>query len=238
MIHALGLVVVGLLALAGFWQLDRLSQRRERNALIRDRRAQPVATIEEFFDDTEAAAHRRVRAFGRYDTGRELVLLGRTDERGSGNHVLTPIVLPGGRALIVDRGWVPPDFESAPIAEALPPDGRVDVSGVLLPTEGRGPLAPGTDEKLGEVITRVDVARISRSLPYRNTLPLYLVLQRQEPAQGDLPIASSASPPELDEGPHLIYAIQWFLFIAIALGGYGAILRREARKGQPSATSV
>jgi hypothetical protein len=33
----------------------------------------------------------------------------------------------------------------------------------------------------------------------------------------------------LDEGPHLSYAVQWFIFSIIAIVGYPMILRRTAR---------
>ncbi|MEJ7584193.1 MAG: hypothetical protein WKF43_08930 [Acidimicrobiales bacterium] len=36
--------------------------------------------------------------------------------------------------------------------------------------------------------------------------------------------------PELDEGPHFSYAMQWFIFTTIALVGYPLILRRNARE--------
>ena len=34
--------------------------------------------------------------------------------------------------------------------------------------------------------------------------------------------------PDLDEGPHLSYAFQWFIFAAIGAVGYVMILRRNA----------
>jgi cytochrome oxidase assembly protein ShyY1 len=36
--------------------------------------------------------------------------------------------------------------------------------------------------------------------------------------------------PELDEGPHFSYAVQWFIFSTIAIVGYPLILRRNARE--------
>jgi cytochrome oxidase assembly protein ShyY1 len=40
-------------------------------------------------------------------------------------------------------------------------------------------------------------------------------------------------PPELDEGPHLSYAVQWFIFSAIAIVGYPLVLRRVVlRRGK------
>jgi hypothetical protein len=35
-------------------------------------------------------------------------------------------------------------------------------------------------------------------------------------------------PPPLSNGPHLSYAIQWFIFSVIALVGYPIVLRRQA----------
>jgi cytochrome oxidase assembly protein ShyY1 len=39
------------------------------------------------------------------------------------------------------------------------------------------------------------------------------------PARRELPV--------LDDGPHRSYAVQWFCFAAIALGGAAAVIRRE-----------
>jgi cytochrome oxidase assembly protein ShyY1 len=35
-------------------------------------------------------------------------------------------------------------------------------------------------------------------------------------------------------GPHLAYAIQWFLFIGVAVVGWVALLRATAREAQPN----
>lgn len=223
--HALIVVVAGLCALAGFWQLDRLAERRERNASVLEKRSMPVASIADVLDDPDAAVHRRVRAVGRYDTGREVVLIGRPNEGRPGNHVLTPLVIPGGRAMVVDRGWVPAELDSPRAAGAVPPGGEVEVTGILLPSEGGGPLG---NSKSGDTVARIHVESLSQSLPYR-TFPYYLALSAQEPAQtGEIPDPVTLA--ELSEGSHRIYAIQWFLFIVIGLVGYAAILRREARK--------
>lgn len=227
-LHVVVLTVVGLFTLAGVWQLHRLSERRERNAFVDSRRALAVAPLERFVEKPDAAEQRRVLAQGRYDTGRELILRGRPNIQRPGNHVLTPLVMKGGRAILVDRGWVPSELDRPPVVDALPPAARVEVTGIALPSEGSGPLTTSTRRVEGREVSRIDVARISRSLPYE-TFPLYLVLTEQRPPQReDLP--DPISLPSLEEGPHLVYAVQWFLFIPIAIVGYGAILRREARR--------
>ncbi|HEX5950122.1 MAG TPA: hypothetical protein VFZ96_03895, partial [Actinomycetota bacterium] len=58
--------------------------------------------------------------------------------------------------------------------------------------------------------------------------PLAMQLEEQSPAQdGDMPVVVPR--PELDEGPHLSYAVQWFIFATIALVGFVVLARREAR---------
>ncbi|MGH2759921.1 MAG: SURF1 family cytochrome oxidase biogenesis protein [Actinomycetota bacterium] len=227
------IVIIGVLcAVAGFWQLDRLSERRDRNALVTQRRAQAVVGAEDVVADPDETVHRRVRAMGRYDVGREVVLIGRPNDGRPGNHVLTPLVLTGGRALVVDRGWVSPDHDSAPVVDALPPQGEVEVTGILLPSEGAAPLSGAAEP--GDTVARIDVETLGRSLPYP-TLPLYLALTAQQPAQrGELPDPISLA--ELSEGSHRLYAIQWFLFIVIGVVGYAAILRREALRGNRVST--
>jgi len=58
---------------------------------------------------------------------------------------------------------------------------------------------------------------------------VWLQLEAQDPAQGDTP--TPVDPPALTEGPHLGYAVQWFIFTTIALVGYPLILRRRAQQG-------
>jgi cytochrome oxidase assembly protein ShyY1 len=226
-LHAVVLTVAGLFALAGVWQLDRLSERHERNAFVMKRRQGPAAQLDFVFNRPREVEQAHVLATGRYDTGREVMLLGRGNDGRPGNHVLTPLVMSGGRAVLVDRGWVPVDVDKPRAPQALPPDGLVRVTGVALPSEGSGPLSGGSAREATTAVSRVDVQRIALGLPNR-IWPLYLVLQEQEPAQKELPEPAQLA--SLGEGPHLAYAIQWFLFIPIAVIGYGAILRRESRK--------
>ena len=60
-------------------------------------------------------------------------------------------------------------------------------------------------------------------------MPAWVQLQREVPTPpGRVPRLLPA--PELTEGPHLSYAIQWFIFSTIAIVGYPLILRRRARE--------
>ncbi len=57
---------------------------------------------------------------------------------------------------------------------------------------------------------------------------MWLQLERQDPppAEDALPIVLPE--PDRDEGPHLSYAVQWFLFAAIGAVGWPLVLRRAA----------
>jgi surfeit locus 1 family protein len=204
----------------GFWQLDRLHGRRDVNAMLAARGSEPQAPIANVPPDE--LPYRRVEATGTYDPSQEWILSGRTTAQGEpGNHVLTPLELGDGTAVVVDRGWIPIDETGVPVSgNAAAPGGRVTVTGVAMPPDETAPASPAPS-----IATRVDLARAG--LPYR-LLPVYVLLQDQTPAQ-DLPIPGP--PPTFDEGPHLSYAIQWFAFAAIAVVGCGVLLVRDRRRG-------
>ena len=77
-------------------------------------------------------------------------------------------------------------------------------------------------------LTRADVARLDQQVP-EDLLPVYVQLLDQRPAVGD-DDPEPLGMPELDEGPHLSYAIQWVIFSTVAVVGYPLILRRRARE--------
>jgi cytochrome oxidase assembly protein ShyY1 len=119
-------VVVGICVRLGLWQLDRLEGRRDANARYAEGLAEPPRPLEDLLDSGDRLAYRRAVATGRYDPEREVILYGRTLDGVAGNHVLTPHVLADGRAVIVDRGWVPIEMDRPPV-DAAPPAGEVEV---------------------------------------------------------------------------------------------------------------
>jgi surfeit locus 1 family protein len=199
----------------------------------------PAQPVEHLIDGAGAGGtllYMHASATGTYDTTHELILYGRMQDDQPGNHVLTPLRLPDGRAVIVDRGWVPFDMDTPPVAAASPPSDTVTVTGLLDPSIP-DPTPHAGDSK---TFAHVDLQRIGALLPYP-VLPYYLQLQRQTPAQtGTLPVPPPA--PELDDGPHLGYALQWFSFATIAALGFLLLVVREVwderRAGSAPATSA
>lgn len=221
----------------GLWQLDRLEGRRDANARYEEGLSEPPRALEALLGDGGQLAYRHAVASGRYDTEREVILYGRTLDGRAGNHVLTPLVLADGRAIVVDRGWVPIEMDSPPVAAADPPEGDVEVRGTLFADQPGG--AGTAQEDVGRVTTvrSVDLEAIGRDAPY-DLVPWFLQLRSQSPAAGDLPVPTPE--PELTEGPHLSYAFQWFAFATIAAVGYVILVRREVadRRGIASGSGV
>ena len=142
--------------------------------------------------------------------------------KNPGNHVLTPLPLCDGTAVIVDRGWVPLETTTPPVTgAAAAPAGRVTVTGP------RAAARPGLRPR-GGVPRDCDPhrPRPRSDLPYR-LLPVYVLLQSQAPAQASRDYL--VTPPGFDDGPHLSYAVQWFSFATIADGG----VRRAPRPRPP-----
>lgn len=240
--HGLAAGLVILFVVLGLWQLDRHAQRQEFNDAVAAGLASEPRSLAEALDaaggDVDALAYQRVAVDGRYIVGEELLLTPRTRDGKAGHHVLTPLRTPDGQALLVDRGWVPFELDTPPVQEAAPPSGEVSVAGLLWPAEGAtrfGVDAPPAGDPVRFAST-VDIARLSGQIS-APLVPAYLVLEEQQPATaGALP--ASARPPELDDGPHLSYAVQWFLFASVGMVGYPLLLRHTARRSSAEAAQA
>lgn len=192
-------LVAAACVVAGIWQLDRLAQRRARNATLAARLALPPFELRAG-TSADSARQRRVVARGVYDFTAERTWPGRSFEGTPGVALITPLRLPDGTAVLVDRGWVPsPDAFRVDHAAYREPDSAVIQGIAFVPPRGRGDVDPS------------------------GFLPFVIQLGTPEPIRG-LPRRWPA--PAFDNGPHLSYAIQWFSFALIALVGTAVLIRR------------
>lgn len=231
-------LIAGVCVRLGFWQLDRLDQRRERNAAIVA--ASTLPTIELEGDSLEAVVrhperyqYRRARARGAYDSRGDLLLRGRAMGGRPGVHLVTPLRLASGdQALLVLRGWIPaPDAATADPRPYAEPGAR-EVEGVIqeFVTEGGAiPMPEKVNRETVPTYQRLDPRALAGTIPYP-LLPVYLQLV---PTSDTTPPAANAlqrvALPPLDEGPHLGYAIQWFGFAAVAILGMLIMIFRQQR---------
>lgn len=225
--HVIVVAVAALFVSLGLWQLERHEQRTTRNALVAERMSVPPADLAEVAGADEALDYRRVTLSGRYLAEEEVLLTPRAWQGRPGHHLLTPLRIDDGHAVLVVRGWVPFELDAPPVAQAAPPEGEVRVTGLLFPDEPPERFAPPIPAE-GHLtsVSRVDVGRLQRQVdePLR---PYYVQLQEQDPpAGGEVPLL--VEPPELSAGNHFSYAVQWFLFAGVGLIGYPALVRRTA----------
>jgi surfeit locus 1 family protein len=206
----------------GFWQITRLHERRAHNAVVGARQRSAPATLSALPPDTAGAHYRLASVIGRFDYDHELVLTNRTRRGSPGVDLLTPVRLPGSdTVVIVDRGWVyAPDGSTVDRSRWREGD-SARVGGYVelyTPDNGATPLA-----KDPRIVRHASRREIAARLPF--PVAPYLVVQvgdtgtATHPARRELPV--------LDDGPHRSYAVQWFCFAAIAIGGAVAVVRRE-----------
>jgi len=235
---AVVLLVVGMVWL-GFWQLRRLDEKRAIKATAEARQELPVEDVQEVVPEdarpgdaaVEDVADRSVTATGRYVDDDTFVVENRSFNGASGGWVLTPLQLADGTAVVVNRGFL--GFDRDGVIDPPPaPTGEVHVEGLLLESEHRGRFGP-TDPEEGklDVLARVDLARVADQVDY-DVLPAYVQRVTSDPDEvtaDGAPELVALGVPELSEGPHLSYAVQWFTFTTIAVVGYALLLRRVAR---------
>jgi surfeit locus 1 family protein len=227
--HLVALTAIVVFASLGMWQLRRHDERGELNTRIEARSAAAPAELSGLLDrtgDVTELEYRQVTLQGEYRTGDEVILQARSLDGVSGHHVLTPVALSNGTAVIVDRGWVPIDVAGPPVPEAAPPSGPVTISGLVRLSQQRGSFGP-TDPPTGtlERVSRVDIDRLQQQTSLQ-LLPVFVDLSEQTPAQAGLP--RILPPPETDAGPHLSYAVQWFVFAGVVLISYPVLMVRTA----------
>lgn len=221
--HLLAVFMTALFVTLGLWQLDRNQQKQDE---IQARRADSAAPARPL-GTGPVPSGTRVEARGTYDPAHEVVLRGRMRDGRIGADVLTPLRLPDGSAVLVDRGWISsPAVAITPAA--APPAGTTVVRG---PFRESRPVASGdTVRRVEGVLTlpRVDTARIGRDLPYR-LRPGWIEARFQDPAPASgIPALPQPEPP--DQVNHLHYAIQWFAFALIPVIGWPIVLMRTRRR--------
>jgi surfeit locus 1 family protein len=229
--HVVVLVLAILFISLGIWQLRRLEERRLDNTVGESRFAAEPEELGILLaatgEDRDSLEFRQATAMGVFQPDDEVLIRSQVFQGAAGFHVITPLLGEGGRAVLVNRGWIPLVLDQVPVTEAPPPEGPITVTGWARPTQTRGALGP-TDPRDGRLVTmsRVDIDRMQQQVPYELD-PVYLSLL--DDMEGELPIASPV-PTFDDEGPHLAYAIQWFSFVLIGLVGYFFLIRRAARR--------
>jgi surfeit locus 1 family protein len=225
------LTILGLLLAAalfvrlGFWQLERLKERRAANRVALAARAEPARELGAGADWTaEELNERWVEVTGVYDREHEIVLRGQAFQGTPGVHVVTPLRIAGSdSAVLVLRGFVPAADAVRADLGTLDEPGTVRVGGLAAPIGGGGgrPL-----EHQGRTTwARLDLEALRSRLPY----PILPVVVRQTPDSALASLPRRLPPSEPSDGPHLNYAVQWFLFAVMSVAFAVLVVGRGGR---------
>lgn len=219
----------------GIWQLDRLEQRRAFNAHVEAMwAADPVYLPQEKGLELTEMEYRSICAGGEFDFDEQVALRNQYWRDQYGYHLLTPLVLENGQAVIVDRGWIPAaSAENLEDLRKYDDPAAEEVCGIIRlgqerPDVGGRPdptVAVGQDRL--DYWNNVNLTRLAEQMPYQ-LVSIYIQLDVDE--ADDTPPIPYQPEIELTEGPHLGYAGQWFTFASILFFGYPFFVKqRESR---------
>jgi surfeit locus 1 family protein len=222
---------MALLVRLGFWQLDRLEQKRTFNAMMAERwRAEPFdLNAEPLPADLAALEYRRVLAQGEFDYDHQILIANQVLQGGTaGFMVVTPLMLDDNRAVLVSRGWIPADYGEGDQLAQLTEEAGAPILGLARQSQGARAGAVSTPVATPQVQWyRIDIPAIQGQMPYQLEAGYLEQLPEAGRNYDALPIRTE--PMALDEGNHLSYAIQWFTFAAVLGFGYIMLVRQRTR---------
>lgn len=220
------------------WQFDRRAEARAEIARIDANYGAPAVPLADELPslttyDDDVQKWRTVEVTGEY-VGEPYLARNRPGPEGVGVDVIQPIRTDDGALFFVDRGWAPVGSDGTePDEIPLPASGRVTVEARLRASE---PAVPGRST-VGQTVGSIDVSELARlsGASSSSYIGAYGMLVSETPGgeHGALP-----APPERDEGPHLSYALQWYVFILIAASGVVYAARQEYRNLNAGSSEV
>jgi surfeit locus 1 family protein len=200
-----------------FWKLDLIARV---DARVHEAPVAPPAADEWATVNANDAEYRHVTMAGIFEHERT-VLVQAVTERGPGFWVLTPLRLDDGTAVIVNRGFVPPDRREPQSRSEGDTPGRASVTGLLRMTEPGGGFLRANDPGQERWYSR-DVAAIASAKGVDKAAP-YFVDADATPNPGGFPVGGLTV--VSFRNSHLVYALTWFA-LAIMSGGALVYVRR------------
>jgi surfeit locus 1 family protein len=203
---------LGVLLGLGGWQVARHFETSAENERRASQSALPPVSLAQALADPAVMRFRRVRAEGRFDHEREIYVYARSRNGNEGYYVMTPLRVEGGPAILVNRGWVPPERRDPQVRMPGQLVGRLPVTGVLREEPRRGYFMPDNDAAKNRWFW-FDLAAMNRAAGIEGGANAYLEADATQ-ILGGFPIGGQT---QLRlPTPHLQYALTWFA-LAVAL---------------------
>ncbi len=207
------LATIGLTLSLGQWQLRRAAEKMALQSAIESQGSKSAldAVALRQTSDPLALVHQPTRLRGSWVTDATVFLDNRQMNARVGFFVLTPMLLEGGGAVLVQRGWVPRNFEKRTELPAVhTPQGLVDIAGRIAPPPSKL-YEPGT-AATGTIRQNLDMDQFRRE----TGLPLMPVTVLQTGVTGD---GLQREWPVINVGvdKHYGYAFQWFAIAVLVV---------------------
>ncbi|PFG31383.1 SURF1 family cytochrome oxidase biogenesis protein [Paramicrobacterium agarici] len=212
------------------WQVNRLHEKEHVQALVDSNwSADPVPldqVVADPADFDDSHEYQPVTMTGEYLIDEQVLVRNRPRSGRPGFEVITPLKLESGLIFMVDRGWVPTGNEQdRPDSIPAPPDGQVTVTARVKPGE---PELPGRSAS-GDQIATIHLPDLASRVSSDSYTAAYGLLVSENPApQESRPLP--AFQPEINQGMHLSYAIQWVIFALLAFAFLAYAVRQEYRQ--------
>jgi len=215
----LALTLVILCLWAAQWQYERGVDRHARNTLIANQSELPPIQFNDLTGDIATYEWRRISIEGTFDDANQILLRNRYHDGMYGFEQLT-LFLFGQQKIWVDRGWVKAGSD-ATIPPQLQPtnEQKVSIDGRLrldssLP---QGRFFAVSNDSRRNLISQLDARKGVQTEDFY----IDLISSSDSSMSPDVPVEL----PELSDGPHMAYALQWIFFAGLVIYG-----RRLIRK--------
>jgi cytochrome oxidase assembly protein ShyY1 len=215
----IALLLVLLCMWAAQWQYHRGVDRHARNTLIVEQSQLPAVELNQLTGNIDSFEWRTISIQGSFDDKNQILLRNRYNEGVYGFEQLTLFVF-DQRKIWVDRGWIKAGSDAT-----IPPqlqqtnDKSVRIIGRLrldssLP---QGKFFAVSNNAQRDLVSQLDARKGIQTEDFY----VDLISVSDAAMNPDVPVEL----PELSDGPHMAYALQWIFFAALVIYG-----RRLIRK--------
>jgi cytochrome oxidase assembly protein ShyY1 len=222
------------------WQWHRLQDRQIVNAEIQAQINKEPIPITELIVDADGAKSvpedsqwRTVEITGVWLQDNQVLVRKKSLESDLGLWVVTPLQLSDGTIVMINRGWTAAANSAvdSPVVSDVP-IGTIEVLGRLRDVTERTKPAP-TDLPEGQV-DRIVPTEIVDSPDTLTNAYVEMTASRPESRTSEI---RSLPAPEVTEGAHRSYAIQWIFFEIMTVIGWIILVRNEVKEQRKAAVS-
>jgi len=219
----LAVLLIALCVWASHWQYSRGVARHHRNFVIASHVGLAPTTLNDIGNDIAGAEWRAVLITGNFDPTHQILLRNQYSQGKYGFDLLTLFTDSTGRTFWVDRGWIAPGL-AATSTPVLPPTSTqtVTITGRIrldrsLPQGSFFAISPGSKNLISKWNAQ------SKTSIKTEVFYIDLLSASNSSMTPTVPVEL----PELTDGPHMAYALQWLFFAGLV--AYGRLLLRRAR---------